>query len=527
MRKSIILLGIASMAATMLTVTACGRKEKDDTYDKDGKLMVSVRNLYFSDYKGGDFYLDEIEKKFQMKFDLSSYDWANWNTQVNGAINGDDMTDIFHANIDSYNFANTYKYWAEEQMIKPLPQDLSKWPNIKKMIENTSNIDSLKIDGKLYGIPIAKNTTDYSTEFSPFTYVYRRDWARKWGVYQENDEYTWEQFQSLLEKFTEESSKYGRYAFADVEWGFPSITNFYKQVPHCFAQDASGKYVNNYTTPEYLEGLEMSKTFMSKGWYHPDQNSAADGTMNVKYYSNQIGIFYENLSYTNFVTLRKQLKATNASNKDFNIDDATAIMKIKGPDGKYALEGTDNWFSMTFFDYKITDNKQAKLLDLFNYLLGEEGTRFAIYGIENYDYTMVNGKPQIVEEYWPTDENGTRARKDNGGKYLRYCVSLGYDTLEYDPLTELDAVTYLNNWEKEMKGALKDNKLRVLKENAEVMWLTTDKKSNNSGSMRTNALNNVMKFVYGKDLKTIEDFKKSFGSIWDVVLKEINDALGK
>ena len=45
--------------------------------------------------------------------------------------------------------------------------------------------------------------------------------------------------------------------------------------------------------------------------------------------------------------------------------------------------------------------------------------------------------------------------------------------------------------------------------------------------MRTNALNNVMKYTYGKELKTIDDFKKTFGSIWTIVLKEINEALGK
>ena len=78
-----------------------------------------------------------------------------------------------------------------------------------------------------------------------------------------------------------------------------------------------------------------------------------------------------------------------------------------------------------------------------------------------------------------------------------------------------------------MKDALSQNKLRVLKETAEVMWLTTDKKAQNSGSMRTQALNNVMKYIYNKDVHTIDDFKKTFGSIWDLVLKEINDALGK
>ena len=172
MRKSILFFNIAAMAIGMSSIVGCTRANKKDNY-KDGKLEVTVRNLYFGGYQGGDRYLKEVENKFGLSFELSSYDWNNWATQVNGAINGDNLTDIFHANIDSYNFAQLYKFWAEEEMAKPLPEDLSKWPNIKYMIDHTSNIDSLKLNGKLYGIPIAKNTSDYSTSFSPFTYVYR------------------------------------------------------------------------------------------------------------------------------------------------------------------------------------------------------------------------------------------------------------------------------------------------------------------------------------------------------------------
>lgn len=516
------------MSIGAIGLSACGtRREKKDIY-RDGKLQVSIRNLYFSQYSGGDAYLEEIEDKFGLSFDLSTYDWANWQTQTNGAINSDDLTDVFHANIDSYNFAQLYKFWAEEEMVKPLPENLSKWPHIKDMIEHTSNIDALKIDGKLYGIPIAKNTTDYSTTFSPFTYIYRRDWAKQWGVYQEDDIYTWEQFETLLEKFrTELSSKQNSYAIADVEWGYPSIPNFYKQVPHCFAQDEEGRYVNNYTTDEYLDGLDKSKEFMSRGWYHPDQNTAPDGRMNENYCSNRIGVFYENLSYSNYIKIRQQMKETNASKVDFNLDDATAIMKIKGLNDKYSLEGTDNWFSMTFFDYKISEEKQNKLLDLFDWLLSEEGTRFAIYGIEGFDYEMIDDEPQIIEENWPVADDGTIVGNTNGAKYLRYCVSLGYDTLNYDPVSDQKVVDYLNDWEAEMKQAYEDGELRILKENAEVMWLTTEKKSLNAGNMRTTALNNVMKYTYNKELRTREDFKNTFGSIWTQVLDEINTALNK
>ena len=529
MRKQILLFTACSMALGLLTLTSCGRKMKPNEYTKDGKLKVTLRHLYMGDYAGGDRYLQEIENKFKIKFSkIASYSWNDWETEVMGTVNADKMEDIFHYNIDSYNFSQTYKFWAEEEMIKPLPQDLSKWPNIKTMIENTSNIDALKIDGKLYGLPIAKNTSDYSTSYSPFTYIYRRDWAKKLGVYKENDVYTWQEFETLLEAFKNYLAQYNKYALADVEWGFPSITNFYKQVPHCFAQDATGKYVNNYTTDEYIAGLNKSKAFMDNGWYHPDQNTAQDGEMNKKYYSNQVGVLYENLSYSNFVQLKAQLRATNVDTPNFEIDDAMAIMKIKNEEGKYCLEGTDNWFSMTFFDFKIEQSKEELILDVLDYLLGEEGTRFSVFGFENYDYQMVDGKPEIIEEAWTKDpDTGEFAPKDNGAKYLRYMVSLGYDTLEDDPLTDKAAFTYLDNWDKEMRTALEDGDLRVLKENKEVMWLTTPKKSLNSGTMRTAALQNVMKYVYGKDgITTVDKFKKTFGNIWKEVLDEINAKLG-
>ena len=150
MRKSILLLAATSMALGLLTLGGCSNSKKDK-YTKDGKLMVSMRNLYFSSYKGGDSYIEEVENKFKLKFSFETYDWANWETQVTGSINGQNMEDVFHANIDSYNFATTYKFWAEEELVKPLPDDMSKWPNIQHVLENTSNIESLKVDGKLYG----------------------------------------------------------------------------------------------------------------------------------------------------------------------------------------------------------------------------------------------------------------------------------------------------------------------------------------------------------------------------------------
>lgn len=515
-----------------LTMTGCMRdRSKPDVYE-NGKLVLDLRNLYFDTYSGGDTYLAQLEEKFQIKCKFQAYSWAKWSEQVTSALNGDNAEDVFHANVDSYNFASTYKYWAEEQLSKPLPEDLSKWPNLKKMIDNTTNIDSLKLDGRLYGIPVSKNARDPSTSFSPFTYVYRRDWAKKWGVYQENDEYTWAQFEALLEKFRVETKGTGKFALGDVEWGYPSITNFYKQVPHCFAQDElTGKYVNNYTTEAYIQGLEQSKRFETNGWYGYGQYTATDGELNKQYYQNNCGVLYENLSYSNYYTLRHNLEQTNALDKAFDVDDATAIMKIKGQDGKYVLEGTDNWFSMTFFDYRISDTKMNKILDLLDYLLSEEGTRDAIFGKKGYDYTVDDaGDVQIVEKNWTKDKDGSYVEKINGGRYLRYLVSLGYDTFDYDPITNKSVLGILNNWDKEMKDALSAGTLKVLKENAEVMWLTSPLKAEYSGLLRSDALKAVTRYIEN-DIKTVDEFKNVVESdknyTWKKVLDEINTTLKK
>ena len=61
-------------------------------------------------------------------------------------------------------------------------------------------------------------------------------------------------------------------------------------------------------------------------------------------------------------------------------------MRVKDKDGNFRLEGTENWFSMTFFNNDISDSKMERILDILDYLLGEEGTRLAIYGKTDVDY---------------------------------------------------------------------------------------------------------------------------------------------
>ena len=522
---SVLLAAVLSIAATF-TLVSCTETTNEDKFDEGGKLILNVRNLYFNEWTGGDVYTAEIEKKFNVKFEPTNYSYPSWSSQVNQAIIGGTATDVFHFNLDNYNYANTYKFWADDGQIKPLPDDMSRWPNIKKMLDGTSNLSALRYNGKLYCIPIAKNIKGGEPAFSPFTYVYRRDWAKQLGVYQENDMYTWQQFNALLKAFATAYANTEISALADVEWGFPSVVNFYKNEPHCFAV-VDGQAVASYTTDKYIEGLNFAKSLVDGGVYYADQFNANDGDIAKRYYGGRVGVFYENLSLANYTTLRKEMWKRTEINKDkAKLDDATAIMKVMGPDGNYALEGTDNWFSATFFAGGISDAKQEKLLDVMDWLLSEEGTKMAAYGIKDYDYEENGGEITLLEAGWEKDADGNYIEKYNGAKYLRYMCTLGYDLFPTDPLVDKDAYAILNDWSSFMTAQENAGKLRILVEDPRIKWLTTPNKANNSNKLLDSANTIVMNYAFGQ--KSMDDYMSTFQSnTWKKVLEEINRELSK
>ena len=535
--KKIIYGAVLTALMSLGALTGCGRKSGEDKYDKDGRLILNLKNVYFDQWQGEDMYTDIINEKFNVKINATNYAYEDWDTMVNTAINGNNLTDTIQFNLKAYNFGSTYESWVDFGMLKALPDNMSKWPNLKNMLDNISNIDALKIDGKLYGIPIANDIKNPQKDFSNFTYVYRRDWAKKIDemypdrepVYREGDVYTWEEFTRLCDAFNTNfkalSGMSQGSVLVDEEWAFPSVTNFYKDAPHCYAKDDSGKAIANFAGEKYLAGLEVAKEFVSgKKIYSQDQFNVAANKANQLYLGGQAAILYDNYSLANYIKLRKLFKA---SQKLVDLDDGTAFLKIKGPDGKFALEGTENWFSMTMFNADISDKKQEKILDILDYLLTEEGTRLAIYGKEGYDYSIVDGKVVLSEMGWEKDSmTGQYATKTNGAKYLRYMATLGNDTKSFDPFTEQDAYNLLNAWQEEMKAAKAAGNLRVVKEPADISWMSTPSKNDKTEGLLNDANTAVLKYCFDKI--NFDAYKKEFeNNNWKKVLDEINAKLGK
>ena len=538
MKKTKLLYGAGLVALlSFSSLVGCNRNNGEDVFDESGRLVLNLKNVYFDQWQGEDTYTEILNEKFGVKIQASNYDYENWDGMVNTAINGNNLTDAIHFNLKAYNFGSTYEKWVGYKMIKPLPDDMSKWPNLNAMINKVSNVDALKIDGKLYGIPIMNDIVNTEKDFSNFTYVYRRDWAKKIDqmypdrdpVYREGDVYTWDEFQRLCSAFAtnlktlSENNKSS--VLVDESWGFPSVTNFFKDVPHCFAKDDSGKAINAFTSDKYINGLEFARKYVSEDKiYSQDQFNFAANKANEIYLGGQAAILYDNYSLANYIKLRTNFKKLQ---KTVDVDDGTAFLKVKGPDGKFALEGTENWFSMTMFNYDISEKKLEKILDILDYLLSEEGTRLAIYGKEGYDYSIVDGQVVLSETGWERGSDGKYGPKTNGAKYLRYMATLGNDTKAFDPYTEMDAYNLLASWQEEMQAAKNAGNLRVVKEPSDISWMSTPTKNDKYESMLYDANNAVLNYAFDT-IKTIDAYKEKFNSnSWKKALEEINAKLGK
>ena len=104
----------------------CGNKQKEG--------VITIRNLYFENWSAeqGDSVTRFIEDKFGVKLETSTYSFEQWSAQVNSDVMGNQLPDVFQANVTSYNLDTTYLYWAEGLNIKPLPTTCRSGPTSKE-----------------------------------------------------------------------------------------------------------------------------------------------------------------------------------------------------------------------------------------------------------------------------------------------------------------------------------------------------------------------------------------------------------
>jgi len=412
-------------------------------------------------------------------------------------------------------------------MLKEIP-DLSAYPNVERLVNSVDGLDKMKIDGKLYALPLVKNPSDPEIAYSEFTYIYRKDWARRLAtdnpalyghLYKEDDIYTYSEFLELLYAFKENdmAGNNKTIPLADVEWSFPSVLNYYKKAPFNYVlNDANDAFVWNHTTTQMTAGVNAAKTLAEDGIYWADQYSAKEGSALTKFKSGVVGAYFENITLSNYSSIRKEFKANNPN---IDVNEGTALMHLKRDDGKFVYEGAYNWWSVTMFSSTISDEAMHKTLEILDWLYSEEGTMFATYGFIDRDYTIAeNGDITVL---WEKKTNGDYATKKIGARYLRYIMSLNNDILFDDPTLDKRTRDAYVNWTTQVNENITNGQVYIMPLYEDMNWLSATNK-NLYASLDKEAQAAMISYIFGKG--GWNEFNQTAQSKYVEVLREINSA---
>lgn len=157
------------------------------------------------------------------------------------------------------------------------------------------------------------------------------------------------------------------------------------------------------------------------------------------------------------------------------------------------------------------------MLEIMDWLLGEEGTKLATYGLKDVDYT--ENDDGTINLLWTKKTNGEYAKKKIGAQYLRYTASIGYDIAQNNPLIGDKTKEAYNKWNGDVRKFIEDGDAYVMPLYLDMNWKTSKNKDNYAG-LRNEAKSAMVEYTFGKG--GWDEFNKQSKEKYESVLSEIN-----
>ncbi|QAY66969.1 sugar ABC transporter substrate-binding protein [Paenibacillus protaetiae] len=341
-----------------------------------------------ADWWNTDFGNDVVTKKIKEDLNINIKFITGDDTKLNTFFAGGDMPDlitVFDANSQVVQKANS---WAV-----PINDLADKYdPYFYKVAsKDTLNWFQMK-DGKTYGYPDYSNTqADYDSGNIPAktAFIIRKDVYEALGKPEMG---TPEQFESVLKQIKQKFPDLLPFGFNSIGTGTGSLGNVFQDFLGVPLEDSNGGFYNRNLDTDYLTWLKTLNATYRDGLIS-DDSFADDGTA-----------FEEKVKSGKYATMLLDGTPQQGGNLQafMTAHPDEQYIAIDGPQStvgnKPALNqsGITGWM-ISFVTKKAKD--PAKAIELFTYLLSDEGQMLTNYGIEGQTYTKdANGKVSFTPE---------------------------------------------------------------------------------------------------------------------------------
>ena len=179
------------------------KEDEEEPSTSDREIITVSMNVMDAEKNGNNPKMDYVKEKFGLEFEYWPVNWGDWNEKINNWISVNDTPDLIWWDLKGAQ-SNQYKTWAKQGAFKPIPYDLiAKYPNLQDRVDNMESFKHLEVDGELYAWPSSRRYDPMVKNTYSSVWIYRRDWAKAVGLYNEDDIYEWEEWKNLIKTVIE------------------------------------------------------------------------------------------------------------------------------------------------------------------------------------------------------------------------------------------------------------------------------------------------------------------------------------
>ncbi len=425
-------LGFLSLALALL-VGAAGCKdgggEKNPTETKavedDRSVSYDIKIGMWDCAKwGNDDIGRHIEEKFNIKIVPVALSTVDYIEKLNISAAGDTLPDMFmHPGYSGY--TSTLTKWVSEDVVKALPEDLSAYPNLKKVMDS---YDYLKQNNAHYFVPRTVFTDPANSYYTPALWV-RKDWMRNLGI--DTAPTTLDGLYDMLSRFTTDdpdkngkNDTYGVTPGLNLEWVF-----FAHGIDISGYIEEDGQWIPGVLSKHNAEPIKFIQKMYRNDVLDKDFATMKLADSENNFCSGRAGMVYlvGESSPMQYVALAKLA----AVNKGFDAkNDLDMLPPPEVPGKNYTCTQNYNFAQGTMFNGGLSDEKLARCLSLYDYLLSEEGVTLGRIGVENISFkkegektvsllpTDSTGQEKWLGDVYPTSQIYRVARWDADGAWV-------------------------------------------------------------------------------------------------------------
>lgn len=361
---------------------------------------------------------DLLCQKFNINITPVNTTWDDAESKIKLLAATQDLPDVW--GIDVYG-TPTYQNWVSQGIMRPVPDDLSKYPSIQA--------DYAKSDASIYQDKDGKYYFLFRRAYSePWMWsndraiVVRKDWADQLGF--TKDPENMDEFITMMKTMAEKNPEGKKNVVGLTLSGLNFITMFFSAYEPGIANDANqwieedGKLIPASYSKNVLAGIKELKKLYNSGGLDKDFSILKGDEGLDKFASgNAAAIVLQ------AVPLHQKwlYDKWNQNFPDKKYADSVKYLHMwRNADGNYYRYEKPS-VSQTYFNAKLDDKKFDRILSFFDYLKSEEGKRLQGYGLEGVDYKMDGSKVVITR---PID-TATGSYVALESKYP-YLISLGW-----------------------------------------------------------------------------------------------------